>query len=373
MPPAVHALALAVFAQATSEFMLSGLVHPLAADLGVPLAAAGALTSGFALGMVLGAPLAAALSLRWPPRRALLGFLTAFLLAHVLGALTPGFAVLLTTRVVAALATAGFLAVALGTAARLAGPGAQGRATATLLAGTTTACVVGVPAGALLGELWGWRSAFWAVALLTAPALVAVLRSVPAGGGDPGGAVAAELRGLRVPGLRSPLLLAALVNGGTFCAFTYLAPLVTDVAGRAAGWVPVALAVFGCGAFAGVVVAGRAADRRPARLLAAGLVALPAGWLLLAAFPVAPLLFAQAALSFAVGSTLVAEVLRVAPGAPRLAGAAATAALNAGAVVGPLLGGAALAGGARAALLVSAALTACALVFGSRRLTRARA
>ncbi|WP_344621264.1 Cmx/CmrA family chloramphenicol efflux MFS transporter, partial [Actinosynnema pretiosum] len=340
MPPAVHALALAVFAQATSEFMLSGLVHPLAADLDVPLAAAGALTSGFALGMVLGAPLAAALSLRWPPRRALLGFLAAFLLAHVVGALTPGFAVLLATRVVAALATAGFLAVALGAAARLAGPGAEGRATATLLAGTTTACVVGVPAGALLGDLWGWRSAFWAVALLTAPAVVAVLRSVPAGAvAGAGSTLTTELRGLRVPGLRSSLLLAALVNGGTFGAFTYLAPLVTDVAGLGPGWVPVALAVFGCGAFAGVTAAGRLGDRHPDHLLAAGLAALPAGWLLLAALPVAPLLLVQAALSFAVGSTLVARVQRAAPGAPRLAGAAATAALTVGAVVGPLLGG----------------------------------
>ncbi|AXX30463.1 MFS transporter [Actinosynnema pretiosum subsp. pretiosum] len=121
----------------------------------------------------------------------------------MLGALAPGVAVLLATRVVAALATAGFLAVALGTAARLAGPGAQGRATATLLGGATTACVVGVPAGALLGDLWGWRSAFRAVALLTAPALVAVLRSVPAGGG----VALAE-------GARATLLVSAALTGG---------------------------------------------------------------------------------------------------------------------------------------------------------------
>ncbi|ARX87492.1 chemotaxis protein [Streptomyces alboflavus] len=179
MPFVLYLLSLAVFAQGTSEFMLSGLVSDIAADMEVSVPAAGSLTSAFAVGMIVGAPLMAVLSLRWPRRRALLGFLVTFLLVHVVGALTTSYAVLLGTRVVGALANAGFLAVALATATTLVAPDAKGRATSILLGGTTLACVVGVPGGALLGQLWGWRAAFWAVALISVPAVVAVTKAVP--------------------------------------------------------------------------------------------------------------------------------------------------------------------------------------------------
>ncbi|MFD8548849.1 Cmx/CmrA family chloramphenicol efflux MFS transporter [Streptomyces sp. NPDC059649] len=388
MPFFLYLLGLAVFAQGTSEFMLSGLLPDLAADLRVPLSAAGSLTSAFAVGMIVGAPLMALLSRRWPRRRALLAFLVTFLLVHVAGALTTSYPVLLATRVVAALANAGFLAVALATAASVVAADATGRATSVLLGGTTLACVAGVPAGALLGAAWGWRSAFWAVAALAVPAVVAIVRSVPADGGRaPGDAVRVrgELRTLRSPRLLLTLLLGALVNGATFCTFTYLAPLVTDVAGIGTGWVPAVLALFGLGAFAGVSAGGRLADTRPVPVLLTGGTALLAGWALLAltaGSPVAVLLLVPAlgALSFGVGSTLVAQALHAATGAPTLAGGYATAALNVGAALGPWLGGAALAAGFghRAPVGVSVLLVALALavggaaLVGSRRLTPPR-
>ncbi|HYH28821.1 MAG TPA: Cmx/CmrA family chloramphenicol efflux MFS transporter [Pseudonocardia sp.] len=373
MPFALYLLGLAVFAQGTSEFMLSGLVQDIAADLDVSLAAAGLLTSAFAVGMVIGAPLMAVLSLRWSQRRSLLTFLTVFLLVHVVGAVTASYEVLLATRVVAAVANAGFLAVALVTAAGMVAPTATGRATSVLLAGTTLACVAGVPAGALLGQAWGWRSAFWAVALVSLPAVVGILRSVPPR--VPGSApprARAEVRALRRPRLQVVLLLGALVNGATFCALTYLAPLVTEVTGLGGGWVPVVLALFGVGSFVGVAVAGRLGDARPVQLLAVGGVALLAGWIafaLVAANPVATLVvvLVQGALGFAVGATLIAQALRAATGAPTLAGAFATAALNVGAALGPWLGGVAIAAGPgpRSSLWVSAALVALALAVGT--------
>jgi DHA1 family chloramphenicol resistance protein-like MFS transporter len=150
------------------------------------------LTSVFAVGMVVGAPLLAGLARRWPRRGALLGFLLVFLAVHVIGAVTDSFGVLLATRVVGALANAGFLAVALVAAVGMVEPDAKGRATSMLLGGVTLACVVGVPAGALLGQLWGWRSAFWAVAVVSVPAVLAVARSVPGGAAEP---VRPSLRG----------------------------------------------------------------------------------------------------------------------------------------------------------------------------------
>ncbi|MER7990420.1 Cmx/CmrA family chloramphenicol efflux MFS transporter [Streptomyces noursei] len=380
MPFALYVLALAVFAQGTSEFMLSGLIPDIAADLQVSIPAAGALTSAFAAGMIVGAPLMALLSRRWPRRRALLVFLVTFLLVHVVGAVTTSFAVLLTTRVVAALANAGFLAVALATAAAMVAPDAKGRATSVLLGGTTLACIAGVPAGAVLGQEWGWRAAFWAVAAVSVPAVLALVRSAPAGPTGDGAAggtmpstpgVRAEVRALRRPRLWLALLLAALVNGATFCTFTYLAPLVTDVTGFGAAGVPVVLALFGLGSFAGVTAGGRLADRQPRAVLAVGGAALFVGWAAFAltagnAVATVGWVLVQGTLSFAVGSTLIAQVLYAAVEAPTLGGGFATAALNVGAAVGPWWGGLALAAGFgyRAPLWVSALLVAVALLVG---------
>ncbi|MEW2388193.1 Cmx/CmrA family chloramphenicol efflux MFS transporter [Streptomyces venezuelae] len=376
MPFALYLLGLAVFAQGTSEFMLSGLIPDIARDLSVTVPAAGHLTSAFAVGMIVGAPLMAILSRRFSRRGALLVFLVTFLLVHVVGALTTSFAVLLVTRVVGALANAGFLAVALVTATSMVEPDAKGRATSALLGGVTVACVAGVPAGALLGEAWGWRSAFWAVALLSLPAVLAIARAVPAGAPGTGKAgVLGELRALRGPRLLVTLLLGALVNGATFCTFTYLSPVVTHVAGLGSGWVPAMLALFGVGSFAGVAAAGRLADGRPLPVLVFGSLALLAGWVLFAVTAAHPaavvvLVLVQGALSFGVGSTLIARALYAAADAPHLAGGFATAAFNVGAALGPWLGGLAISAGLgyRAPLWFSAALVASALVIGGAAL-----
>ncbi|MES4831716.1 MFS transporter, partial [Streptomyces anthocyanicus] len=119
MPLPLYLLAVAVCAMGTSEFMLAGLVPDIASDLGVTVGTAGTLTSAFATGMIVGAPLVAALARTWPRRSSLLGFILAFAAAHAVGAGTTSFPVLVACRVVAALANAGFLAVALTTAAAL--------------------------------------------------------------------------------------------------------------------------------------------------------------------------------------------------------------------------------------------------------------
>lgn len=378
MPFALYLLGLAVFAMGTSEFMLSGLGPDIARDLHVSIPVSGSLTSAFAVGMVIGAPLMALLSLRWSRRHSLLFFLITFLLVHVLGAVTNSFGVLLVTRVVGALANAGFLAVALVTATGMVEPSAKGRATSALLGGVTIACVAGVPAGALLGHLWGWRSAFWAVAAVSVPAVFAILRAVPTGSPHPGGTTASirsvgtsareELRVLRGPRLLVTLLLGALVNGATFCTFTYLTPLLTTVTGLGSGWIPALLALFGLGSFVGVAVGGRIADVRPVPFLVTGGVALLIGWVAFAVTAGDPavavvLVFVQGALSFGVGSTLIAQALYAATGAPTLAGGLATAAFNVGGALGPWLGGVAIASGYgfRSPLWVSALLVALAL------------
>ncbi|MGW3583894.1 Cmx/CmrA family chloramphenicol efflux MFS transporter [Streptomyces rubiginosohelvolus] len=384
MPFAVYVLGLAVFAQGTSEFMLSGLLSGIAADLGVSLSAAGLLTSAFAVGMVVGAPVMALAGRTWPRRRALLLFLAVFVAVHAVGALTPSYGVLLATRFVGALANAGFWAVALSTAVAMVPDRLKGRAAAVVVGGVTVACVVGVPAGAVLGERWGWRSAFWAVAIVSLPAFLAVLRSIPGGRGGTGAGAASvsvrdELRVLTGPRLRPVLLTMALVQGATFCTFSYLEPLLTRESGLGAGWVPVALALFGAGAFAGVTVAGRYADAHPVAVVATGMGALTVGWSALALTAGSPVLALALVpllglFAFGTGTALITRVLSLAPGAPTLAGASSTTAFNLGATVGPWAGGLALGAGfgyrapvGVSALLMVAAVLVAATTAKSRR------
>ncbi|MFE1238910.1 Cmx/CmrA family chloramphenicol efflux MFS transporter [Streptomyces tendae] len=380
MPLPLYLLAVAVCAMGTSEFMLAGLVPDIASDLGVGVGTAGTLTSAFAIGMVVGAPLVAALARSWPRRAGLLAFVLSFAAAHAVGALTTSFPVLVATRVVAALANAGFLAVALTAAAALVPADRRGRALAVLLSGTTVATVAGVPGGALLGTLLGWRATFWAVALLCLPAALGVLAGIPAGrvrdAAADGPSLSVELAQLRTARLLLVMLLGALVNASTFAGFTFLAPVVTDTAGLGELWVSVALVLFGAGSFVGVTVAGRLSDRRPALVLAVGGPLLLIGWPALAVLadrPVAlmTVVFVQGALSFALGSTLIARVLYEAAGAPTMAGSYATAALNVGAVVGPLVAAGTLGttSGDLGPLWASGLLVAVALLvaFSSRR------
>lgn len=294
MPFALYMLALAVFVMGTSEFMLVGLLPAIAADLDVSLGTAGLLTSAFAIGMILGAPLMAAFSRRWPPQGALVVSLLLFAGSHCVGAMTTAFSLLLLSRMLSAVANAGFLAVALSTSTTLVPEDQKGRALSILLSGTTIATVAGVPAGALLGSLWGWRITFWAIVLLCAPAVYGVFRGVPGGAGKVPSPSAspklnAELRQLADIRVILAMTLAALVNAGTFAFFTYLAPVVTDVAGLPDAWVSVILVVYGVGSFIGVSMSGRLSDTRSGLVLSLGGPLLLAGWIALALVAVQPI------------------------------------------------------------------------------------
>ena len=353
MPFALYLLALVVFAMGTSEFMLAGLVPDISAYFAVSVGTAGLLTSAFAAGMVIGAPAMAALTRRLPVNATLLGCVIVFALSHVVGALTPDFTVLFITRVIAAVVNAGFLAVALGAATKLVAPDAKGRAVAILLAGTTVATVAGVPAGTLLGTALGWQSTFWAIALLCVPAAIGIAAGFTAQADDSpreesfSTSLRVELAQLASPRLLLTMLLAALVNAGTFATLTFLAPIVTDTAGMSQWWVSVALVLFGVGSFIGVTVAGRLSDARPGIVIVGGGSVLVLGWVALALFATNPvallgLVFTQGVVGFAVGSTLITRVLYAAASAPTMAGSYATAALNVGAAAGPVLASAAL-------------------------------
>ncbi|WP_432175586.1 MFS transporter [Streptomyces sp. Tue6028] len=233
MPFVIYVLGLGIFAQGTSEFMLSGVMPSIAQDLDIPLASAGMLVSAFAIGMLVGAPLMSLVTLKMPRRAALVGFQLVIIAAHVGAALVPQFGFLLVMRVLSAMAYAGFWAMASVAAISLVDADKQGRAMGVVVSGLSVATIIGVPGGTLLAQHAGWEAAFWAVAAMTALSTVALLSALP-GGRDTTTAqphLATELRSLAQPRLWVAYATTALTVAAQFAIFSYLGALLEDVTG----------------------------------------------------------------------------------------------------------------------------------------------
>jgi MFS transporter, DHA1 family, chloramphenicol resistance protein len=351
MPLAVYVLGLAIFAQGTPELMLAGLLPEIAGDLDVSIPAAGLLISAFAAGMLIGAPILAVVTLRWSRRAAMLAFLAVFVVTHVLGALTPGYGMLVATRIVGAFVYAGFWAVAAVTVIGLAGPESRAKAMSILAGGLTVATIVGLPAGTVIGQPLGWRAAFWAVAALSALAMIGVVATIPGGRSDSTPELRQELRTMAKPALWLAYGTTALSTGAVLVVFSYLAPLLTDSTGLSAGWIPVVLALYGVGALAGITIGGRTADARPFTTLRVGMTGVIAASVVLAvwtstAWVAVPAIVAIGAFGFANNPAVNSRVFTVAGSAPTLAAAFNISAFNVGITAGPWLGGLAIEAGA---------------------------
>ncbi|WP_280243478.1 Cmx/CmrA family chloramphenicol efflux MFS transporter [Nocardia abscessus] len=350
MPVAIYVLGLSIFAQGTSELMLAGLLTEMAGDLGVSVPRAGLLISAFAMGMLVGAPVLAVVTLRWSRRTALLAFLAVFVGTHVVGALTSDYWVLFATRVVGAFVYAGFWAVAATTAINLVPPTARGKAMSIVAGGLTLAILIGLPAGTVIGQQLGWRAAFWAVALLSTAATIGVLAKIPAGRPAAPPRLRTELRTMLRPELWLSYATTALAIAALMVTFAYLGALLSDTTGMADGWIPVVLAIYGLGAFLGIVIGGRTADTHPLTSLYVGITGcvLTSALLALTAeytAPVVALSFLLGAFGFGINPTLNSRVFTLAGEAPTLAGATNISSFNVGITAGPWLGGLAIGAG----------------------------
>ncbi|MEV8371445.1 Cmx/CmrA family chloramphenicol efflux MFS transporter [Kribbella sp. NPDC056861] len=353
MPLAVYILGLAIFAQGTSELMLAGLLPELSADLGVSIPQAGLLISAFAVGMLVGAPVLAVVTLRWPRRTALLVFLALFALSHVAGALTPNYEILLVTRIVGAFVYAGFWAVAAVTAVGLVPVTSRARAMSVVTGGLTIATIVGLPAGTMIGQHLGWRAAFWTVGALSVCAMAGVLATIPLGRPDPARIprISAEVRAMANPRLWLSYATTAFVTAAILVVFSYLAPLLTETTGLHASAVPAVLALYGVGSLIGITIGGRYSDALPFHTLAIGITGLCAMSTVLAFWAAAPMvaiaaIFLLGGFGFAVNPALNARVFSLAGDAPTLATAVNFSSFNVGITIGPWLGGLAINAGA---------------------------
>lgn len=356
---ALLALALGGFGIGATEFVAMGLLPDLARDLLPGLAAqdppaaiarAGWLISAYALGVVVGAPTFAVLSVTVPRKALLLLLVGVLLLGTVASAVLPGFGWVLAARFVAALPHGAFFGVASLVAGRILGPGRQAQGIAFVLTGLTVANVVGVPAITRVGQLAGWRSAYLVVGALFALTLLAIALAVPRQPTEPGASVRGELRGLRRPQLWLMIAVAALGFGGFFAVYTYIAEVVRTEAGLPQAAVPWVLAVFGLGMTVGTVIGGRAADRDLRRTVLLGFPFFLAAMVAMALTGDRPVgVFLGA---FAVGATNMVLIpgiqtrLIAAAGEAQLLGSALVhSALNVANSIGAALGGLVIAAG----------------------------
>lgn len=264
LPLVVYVLTLGTFLMATTEFVVAGLLPEIATDLNISVGQAGLSITVFAIGMIVGAPLMSMLTLRLPPRATLSLALATFVFGHVVVAMASSFPVILVARFVTALATGAFWAVANIVASRAAGPSANSRALGVVGAGGMLASVVGVPAGAVAGQVVGWRGPFWVLAALSIAAAGLIMHTVDHSRPEPGSvSIRSELAGMRSLRLWLALAACATVTGGVLSTYSYISPLLTDRTGLPTGVVPLILVGFGIGALGGSLLGGRAGDRRP--------------------------------------------------------------------------------------------------------------
>ncbi len=351
MPLALLALAVAAFGIGTTEFVIMGLLPDVARDLGVSIPDAGLLITGYALGVVFGAPILAVGTANMPRKATLLGMTLMFILGNMLCALAPNYATLMAARVITALCHGAFFGIGSVVAAGLVAPNKRAQAIAMMFTGLTLANVLGVPLGTALGQYAGWRSTFWAVSVIGVLAAIAQWVWLPKNIAMDKANLASEFKVLGKANVLLALGMSVLASTSLFSVFTYIAPILQDITGVSPHGVTIMLLLFGVGLTAGSMLGGRLADSR----LLPSLVGMALAVLVvLAAFtqtshsviPAAITLVLWGTFAFALCPILQLLIIDQAHEAPNLGSTLNQSAFNLGNAAGAWIGGLVVASGA---------------------------
>lgn len=353
MPLSLLALAAGAFGIGTTEFIIMGLLTQVSVDLGITLPMAGTLISGYAAGVAVGAPVLTLATRRWPRKRLLLGLMVIFIAGNAAAVAAPGYGWLMAARVLTSLAHGTFFGVGAVVATQLVPEDRKASAIALMFSGLTLATLLGVPAGAWIGQHFGWRMAFAAVAAVGVLALAILAAFVPGDGGRPPqvAALRQELAALARPQMWLGLGITVFGFAGLFALYTYVEPLLTQVTRMSDGQVALALLLFGAGLAAGNLLGGRLADRGVMRALALTIAALMAvlaagRWAFGHPGVAMAYVVALGAVAFATVAPMQMRVLQQAgPDGAGLASSLNIAAFNLGNALGAWVGGLVLASG----------------------------
>jgi DHA1 family inner membrane transport protein len=367
--PALLALATGAFGIGVTEFSPMGLLPLIATDLGVSIPVAGLLVTAYALGVTLGAPLMTLSTGRVPRKTLLIALMGIFTLGNLLAALSRSYEMLLIARLATSLCHGAFFGVGSVVAASLVAENRKAGAVAMMFMGLTIANVGGVPLAAWVGQIAGWRTAFWGITALGIVAMAALWLALPAVKQNLHINMRNELRVLRRPAVLVALAITALSSGAMFTVFTYIAPILRDATHVSTSFITAMLVLYGLGLTVGNWLGGRFADRSVEGTLISVLGALTLLLLIFAVTMHWPLtaavsIFAWGVATFALVPPLQMRVMETASDAPNVASSVNIGAFNLGNALGAALGGAVigLRLGYPAVALAGAALSAAGLL-----------
>ncbi|MFK8399679.1 MFS transporter [Pseudomonas sp. BGr12] len=261
MPLAIWALAIGTFGIGTTEFVIAGLLPQMAAEYGTTIPQAGYLATSYALGVFLGAPLLIILGGRLPRKRMLAILMVLFVLGNLMTAAATSFPMALLGRVITSLTHGAFIGIGSILAAELVAPNKRVSAIAFMFSGMALATLLGVPAGTWLSQFISWRATFYAITAIGIIGLLAVVYMIPDVGGSKGANVRQELAAFKNSRVLLAMGITVLGPASFFTSITYIAPMMTEVAGFSESAVVWLMMAFGIGLFAGNSLGGRFADR----------------------------------------------------------------------------------------------------------------
>ncbi|MBP1994136.1 MFS transporter [Paenibacillus eucommiae] len=341
----IYMLAIISFLVGTSEFIIAGILDKVAADVGVSLSAAGQLITVFSLAYAFGTPILMAVTARMERRQLLLYALGVFAVGNLIAVALPGFAFLLVSRVVLALSTGVFVVTALTVAAKLAAPGKQGSAIATLVMGFSTSLIIGVPLGRLAASAYDWKLIFGGIGLLGLFAIFIILMTIPRSDGEEPVPISKQLALFKQPKIVIALAVTFMWIGGYSIVYTYISPYLLTVTKLSEQGVSIALFAFGIASLFGSKFGGYSTDKWGApRTLVGGMLFHTIALVLLSLaghtpFLVFPLLMFWAFTAWSSGPTQQYHLMTLAPEASGIMLSLNSSVLQLGMAAGAGLGG----------------------------------
>lgn len=257
----IYMLAVVSFLVGTSEFIIAGILDKVAADIGVPVSAAGQLITVFSLAYAFGTPILMAATARLERRKLLLYSLGVFVVGNGMAVVLPGFEFLIVSRIILALSTGVFVVTALTVASKLAPPERQGRAIATLVMGFSTALIVGVPLGRVVASVYDWKMTFAGIGVLGILAILAVSWTIPQTDGEEPVPLRKQLALMKEPRIAVALLVTFFWISGYSIAYTYISPFLLTVTGMSEQGVSAGLFAFGIASLIGSKLGGYGTDK----------------------------------------------------------------------------------------------------------------
>jgi MFS transporter, DHA1 family, arabinose polymer utilization protein len=345
LKPSLLTLTIGGFSIGMTEFMMMGVLPDVSRTLSISIPSAGHLISIYAIGVVIGAPLMTGIAGKLSPKKVLMALMLMCGLFNALFAISPNYELLMASRLFAGLPHGAFFGMGAVVASRLSEPGREARTVSLMFAGLTVANIIGVPIGTYIGHNFSWRISFLIIAAVAFLAAGSIHRWLPDVKTSASGSFAQSLSAFRKPEPWLIILVSAIGTGGLFAWISYIAPLMTEIAGFSANAITPIMIIAGVGMAVGNFMGGRLADRfSPLNTTGFLLLAMVVSLIIVALvtqykIPALAMTFVTGLIAFAVISPMQMLMIQAAKGSEMLASSAIQASSNMGNALGAFLGG----------------------------------